>query len=399
MEECTRPDVKNPCFARRLGHLLATTRRDRRCSCRSLASESAGQFSARDLRSIEAGEYELDDVSIERISALYRADLGVILPGREGVLIEGDLLSVGGVSAQYSRGDPNSLLSTYLKLVRSLRRQQRAPVVELRTQDVERLADHLQLPGEQVVVRLAALMGATVAQRSSMISLFGSGAVVIGILVTLSAGGGSVAAAPSSEPSALTRGSPHETPAAVVVEIAAPQAGNAVVHHAAPSGLVVDEPVGQTRDFGSLTSALLDGGAAPAATDHALAVVPSPQSSDSGVHDATEADGGTAGGAPEYTISQPADTATHAPDLHPAHRVGETPVSEASGDTEVGTAIAPDGSQVATDVGVGDASTPVPGILSSGGGVLTAVAPDGSLVAVDLGTGDASTPVGAPPVP
>jgi hypothetical protein len=115
------------------------------------------------------------------------------------------VVAAGGVSIVYVPGDVDSLLEAYLKLVRTLRRQKKAPAVDLRREDIEALAEHLQVPGEDVVDRLAALMGAARGQRLAMTGLFQGGAVVIGLVGTAVAGGSGM-----TSRSALTRGPLHD---------------------------------------------------------------------------------------------------------------------------------------------------------------------------------------------
>ena len=108
-------------------------------------------------------------------------------PGRRPVRIGDHFVSVGGRSVSFDPLDATDLLEAYLRLVRRARRQQSAPEVTLRREDIEVLASHLASTPEVVIDRLGSLMGATRAQRLAMASLFASGAMVVGLVGTAAA--------------------------------------------------------------------------------------------------------------------------------------------------------------------------------------------------------------------
>lgn len=188
MAESEIVDLRTDAFARRLGNLLVATRSASGRSMRSMARSSGGDFSATALRALEAGTAPTDEDVVARVAALYGCDLGQILPVRLPVSIRAGILSAGGVAAIFDPYNPASLLEAYLKLVRSLRRQQKAPAVDLRRDDIEVLAGFLGQSGDSVVDRLAVLMGAARPQRMAMAALFASGAVVIGLVGSAVAG-------------------------------------------------------------------------------------------------------------------------------------------------------------------------------------------------------------------
>ena len=181
-------DIESVAFAKRLANLMVATRRQRRLSVRAMAKRSGGRFSSTDLKDCEAGVRSLDEPTVLQLTGLYGCDVKAILPSRLPIVVELGRISAGGVSAPYEPLSSTSLLEAYLRLVRSLRRQKSAPTVELRRDDIEILAHHLQEAGEVVVERLGALMGATRSQRTAMAGLFATGAVVIGLVGTAAAG-------------------------------------------------------------------------------------------------------------------------------------------------------------------------------------------------------------------
>ena len=180
--ECA-PEV----FARRLANLLEATRRERGLSIRHIARDSNGRYRRKDLRRFEAGTMPLTEELVEDVTDCYQADLDSILPSRLPVVVGHGVLSAGGVRTSFTPADSTSLLTAYLRLIRQLRHQKKAPTVDLRRDDIEALAAHLLETGETVVERLAALMGATRTQRTAMATLFASGAIVIGLSTSATA--------------------------------------------------------------------------------------------------------------------------------------------------------------------------------------------------------------------
>jgi hypothetical protein len=172
-------ELGSEAFAQRFGDLLTAARRASNCSCRTLAKRSGGRFDVTQLHELERGAAALTEELIVRSGELYGVPIESIVAGRRDVHVGSEVISVGSAAAAFVPGDPLSILSTYLRLVRELRRQHRAPSVELRRDDIEHLAELLERDGEWVVDELAQLMGVTRAQHRSMVGLFKRGAAVI----------------------------------------------------------------------------------------------------------------------------------------------------------------------------------------------------------------------------
>jgi sortase (surface protein transpeptidase) len=176
--------IESPEFARRIGRLLVSTRRRTRRSIDDIVRAAAGEFDEQQLRRFERGEADLDESIVDAVCRLYNADLGAVLPARSAVQIANGRLTGNGVSIKFSPGDPTSLLVGYLRLIRSMRRQKKAPAIALRRDDILVLAGHLGVDGAEIVDRLTTLMGATASQRYAMALLFASGAIVIGLAIS-----------------------------------------------------------------------------------------------------------------------------------------------------------------------------------------------------------------------
>jgi sortase (surface protein transpeptidase) len=173
--------IESPEFAARFGALLAATRRRATCSVEELAASNAFGFDAAQLRQFECGSATIDESIAETLCLVYAADIGQILPARLPVTI-GDLrLSSEGLGVEFSPADPTTVLVAYLRLIRRMRNQKRAPAIALRRDDVDVLASYLDIDGADVVERLSTLMNVTTAQRATMAMLFATGAIVIGL--------------------------------------------------------------------------------------------------------------------------------------------------------------------------------------------------------------------------
>jgi hypothetical protein len=192
-------DITSQAFALRLANLLVATRTRNGLGVGAVARASSGRFSRHDLKDFERGSRLLDESTIDDLAQLYRCDLGLILPMRLPVVVSAGTVSAGGVSQLIEGSGPDATLAAYLTLVRTLRRQKKAPVVDLRRDDVEVLAGFLEEPSDSVVHRLATLMHATQAKRTAMVGVLASGAVVLGLVGTAVAVGGTETS-PSESP-------------------------------------------------------------------------------------------------------------------------------------------------------------------------------------------------------
>lgn len=181
-------DITSAAFARRFGALLRERRRSTGRSVRDLARD--GVLDARMLRRIEDAAQPLDAPLVETVAALYGADLVTITPVRLGLAIGDGVIESGTASRSFTVGDDDSLLRSYLALVRSLRRDRDAVVV-LRRDDIESLAAAMRTDVTAVLERLLQIMGSTRAQRSAVMALFATGVMVIGLVSSAAAAGNS----------------------------------------------------------------------------------------------------------------------------------------------------------------------------------------------------------------
>jgi hypothetical protein len=101
-------------------------------------------------------------------------------------------LETAGRAARFDPSAQDALELAYLRLVRELRDVRREPSFVLRSADVAALAAATRRDAAEVLDRLGELMGATAAQRRSMVTAFAAGALLIAVATgaaALSAGG------------------------------------------------------------------------------------------------------------------------------------------------------------------------------------------------------------------
>ena len=98
---------------------------------------------------------------------------------RTPLVIRAGSLVAGPVNATFREGDRESLLHSYLVLVRQLRGQQREQTITLRSADISAIAGHLGTSEERVLDDLLDRMGASRAQRKALAALFAVGALTI----------------------------------------------------------------------------------------------------------------------------------------------------------------------------------------------------------------------------
>ena len=175
-------DITSPGFARRFATLLAAHRVRNKQYLWRLSRHSGDRFSVEDLQEIEAGRIRFDEETVQALTELYGVTIETLLPPRVRLQISPEgTISANGVEMTFQPDDEVAMLSAYLDLVRKLRDQLDRTVIELRREDVEVLADHLQDAGSSVVLQLARLMGANERERRAMAAMFIAGANVISV--------------------------------------------------------------------------------------------------------------------------------------------------------------------------------------------------------------------------
>lgn len=185
----------------RVALLLTERRHALGCSRRELAR--AAGVDHRLLRKAEHARLAITPELIARLAAMYELEPDTLVPPRLPLEIRPfGVVATNGVAMSFTPGDDTSLLASYLRLIRSVRNQEKPPVIELRRDDIDVLAAFLGWDGEHVVARLGALMGVTNVQRRALVATFAGGSPVVSLTAALEHAAAEQHAA-AAEPTAL----------------------------------------------------------------------------------------------------------------------------------------------------------------------------------------------------
>ena len=98
---------------------------------------------------------------------------------RTPLVVTAGNLCAGSARTTFYVDDRESLLHSYLVLIRKLRGQQRQSTITLRGEDISVLAEHLGASEERILDDLLDRMGATRAQRKALLAMFAAGVLTI----------------------------------------------------------------------------------------------------------------------------------------------------------------------------------------------------------------------------
>jgi transcriptional regulator with XRE-family HTH domain len=168
----------------RVALLLTERRHALGCSRRELAR--AAGVDHRVLRKAEHARLPISPEIIAQLARMYELEPDTLVPPRLPLEIRPfGVVATNGVAMSFTPGDDTSLLAGYLRLIRSVRNQEKPPVIELRRDDIDVLAAFLGWDGENVVARLGALMGVTNVQRRALVASFSSGSPIVSLTAAL----------------------------------------------------------------------------------------------------------------------------------------------------------------------------------------------------------------------
>jgi len=166
-------------------------------------------------------------------------------PNRVPLTIRDGVIDIGANRTRFTSEPGDGLLRSYLVLLRRTRDQKHAATITLRRDDIEVIAQYVDSTAEVVIGRLADLMGSTRTQRTAMLTMFATGAMLI-------ASTGPVAADSRHSPvPEFVSG-----PAPAVIEIAAPPEADDSRSTARPA--IVVEADGQIGSRGDRVEVTVD---------------------------------------------------------------------------------------------------------------------------------------------
>lgn len=151
----------------RLAALLRARRQQENVDVATIAERSFGLFDVHDIELLESGRSPLTEETIRSVTQLYDLGAGPVVPGRSRLIVDLDMgtIEADGELSHLPRAEPPAVLERYLALVYVMRGVQPGNKIALRRDDMEVLADALDLSPGDVESRVAALMTSPVISR------------------------------------------------------------------------------------------------------------------------------------------------------------------------------------------------------------------------------------------
>jgi transcriptional regulator with XRE-family HTH domain len=144
--------------ARRLGRILSDRRAELGLSVQQISGRLDNHLTPAILDDVEHGRRDLSDAELVQVAGAYGVDVQRILPSRSELLIDLDTGTISvGKELTRAGSDPAQVLERYLGLVHSLRGASVGSDVPLRDNDVDVLAEALELSVDETFARLVEL--------------------------------------------------------------------------------------------------------------------------------------------------------------------------------------------------------------------------------------------------
>ena len=239
---------------RRLGELLAESRRQSGTSIEVLTEELGRQGVHVDLAQVEQGRVQLDEHQLAVITRAYGVETSALIPSRSRLVVdvdEGVIQDERTQAAFQVAPERDETLRRYLALVYEMRKQPPGTDLSLRVEDMEMLADVFDTRANEIETDLRRLIAGAAPAIEAERSWLSARVLVpaVGIIVALTAAGALVFTQSSTE-------APAPVPAP------APAADQAV-----PLDQLPPAPVADVGPPGISQERLPDGSAGPEITN------------------------------------------------------------------------------------------------------------------------------------
>ena len=163
MREFDDDDMQSSPYSRKVGERLRVIRRQKRLSLQEVEATSNDEFKASVLGAYERGERALSLPRLDRLAQFYRVPVDQLLPrraddpgGAEGTgprpKLAIDILKLTQLS-----GAPFEMLTRFLRMIQVQRQDFNGRVLTIRQDDKRAIAAMLDIPVDQVALRLEAL--------------------------------------------------------------------------------------------------------------------------------------------------------------------------------------------------------------------------------------------------
>ena len=151
-------------YSRKVGERLRTIRRQKRLSLQEVEATSEQEFKASVLGAYERGERAISVPRLERLARFYQVPVDQLLPRDE--MHAGDDLAIGLgsnkiivdlVKLGQLSGSPFEMLQRFFRMIQVQRQDFNGRVLTIRADDKRAIAAMLDIPVDQVALRLEAL--------------------------------------------------------------------------------------------------------------------------------------------------------------------------------------------------------------------------------------------------
>jgi transcriptional regulator with XRE-family HTH domain len=151
-------------YSRKVGERLRTIRRQKRLSLQEVEATSEQEFKASVLGAYERGERAISVPRLERLARFYQVPVDQLLP-RDEMHAGDDLAITGGsnkiivdlVKLGQLSGSPFEMLQRFFRMIQVQRQDFNGRVLTIRQDDKRAIAAMLDIPVDQVALRLEAL--------------------------------------------------------------------------------------------------------------------------------------------------------------------------------------------------------------------------------------------------
>jgi transcriptional regulator with XRE-family HTH domain len=151
-------------YSEQVGERLRSIRKQKRLSLLDVEAQSSQEFKASVLGAYERGERALSLPRLDRLAQFYRVPVDQLLPRRAddgGSGIEGTgprpKLAIDILKLTQLSGAPFEMLTRFLRMIQVQRQDFNGRVLTIRQDDKRAIAAMLDIPVDQVALRLEAL--------------------------------------------------------------------------------------------------------------------------------------------------------------------------------------------------------------------------------------------------
>jgi transcriptional regulator with XRE-family HTH domain len=150
-------------YSQQVGERLRSIRKQKRLSLHDVEAQSAQEFKASVLGAYERGERALSLPRLDRLAQFYRVPVDQLLPRRadDGSSAEGTgprpKLAIDILKLTQLSGAPFEMLTRFLRMIQVQRQDFNGRVLTIRQDDKRAIAAMLDIPVDQVALRLEAL--------------------------------------------------------------------------------------------------------------------------------------------------------------------------------------------------------------------------------------------------